>query len=141
MTRERFALLVTLSHLLAAALHGAAHAALAIPVRGDADLLLLVAAVYVGPLVALALLLRGHTRAGAVLLSVSMAAALIYGLVFHYMLRTPDNVALVWNGAWGDAFRFSAALIAVLEALGVVAGALLLSLPRRERRTEPSVAR
>lgn len=136
MTRERFALIVIVTHLAVATLHGVAHAVLAVPAGGLAGLLVVVAAVYVGPLVALAGLLGGRRAAGALVLSVSMAAALVYGLAFHYLLRTPDHVAHAPRGPWGDLFRSSAAAIAVLEACGLSAGVLLL--PFRERGRAPA---
>jgi hypothetical protein len=125
MSRERFAVIVILAHLACATLHGFAHVVLAVPVAGPADLLLIAAAVYVGPLVALAALLSDRRVAGAVLLSASMAAALIYGLAFHYFLRTPDHAAYAPPGPWGTVFRFSAAMIALFESCGIAAGALL----------------
>jgi hypothetical protein len=126
MTRKRFAMVIIWFHLAAAALHGAAHGALGIPVRGTADLLVIAGAVYVGPLVALVVLSRDRATVGALCLSISMGAALIYGIAFHFVLATPDNVTSLPHGGWGVVFRATAALIAVLEALGVAAGGLLL---------------
>ncbi|MCA1717367.1 MAG: hypothetical protein LC781_11230 [Actinobacteria bacterium] len=61
----------------------------------------------------------------------SMAGALIFGLVFHFLVSGPDNVFTLNPGAGREAFRFSAALIALVEALGCVAGIWALSkLPR-----------
>jgi hypothetical protein len=132
MTTERFAVIIIVTHFGAAVLHGVAHGALGVTAGGPAGLLVVAVAVYVGPFVALAELLSGRRVAGALVLIVSMGAALVYGLVFHYVLRTPDNVARVPTGLWGDVFRSSAAVIAVLEACGLAAGVLLT--PRRFRR-------
>jgi len=133
MTRMRFAVVIILTHLAAAALHGVAHATLAVPAGGPVGALLVAAAVFAGPLLALAGLLRGRRLAGALVLSGSMAVALVYGLAFHYVLRTPDHVAHAPPGMWGDVFRFSAAVIAILEACGLAAGLLLTaSLLRRD---------
>jgi hypothetical protein len=140
MTRRRFAVAIILTHLVAAALHGAAHGTLAVPAGKRGGALLIAAAVFVGPLVALVGLLGRRRLAGALVLSASMAVALVYGLAFHYVLRTPDHVAHAPPGMWGAVFRFSAAGIAVLEACGLAAGVLLTtSLLRRDvgARREP----
>jgi hypothetical protein len=133
MTRQRFAVLVILTHCAAAGLHGAAHGELGVPGGGRAGLVVIVAAAFLGPLVALGGLLAGRRVVAAVVLSLSMAAALIYGLTFHYLLHTPDHVAYAPPGLWGDVFRSSAAVIAVLEALGVVAGVGLMPFRVRHR--------
>lgn len=129
MTRERFATVVVCVHLIAAALHGTAHGALSVPAGGPAAVLLVAVSVYLGPLIALALLRRRRRVEAALLLTSSMTTALIYGIVFHYLVATPDRVAHVAEvapGAWADAFRATAAVIAILEGLGAVAGLLLL---------------
>jgi hypothetical protein len=133
MTRERFALITIVTHLAVATLHGVAHGALAVPAGGRAGLLVVAAAVYVGPVVALAGLLGGRRAAGALVLLASMATALVYGLAFHYFLRTPDHVAYAPSGPWGEVFRSSAAVIAILEACGLAAGVLLLPSPLGRR--------
>lgn len=133
MTRERFAVTIILTHLVVAGLHGVAHGALAVPAGGRAGVLLVAVAVFIGPLVALAGLLAGPRITGALVLSVSMAASLVYGFLFHYVLRTPDHVASTPHGLWGDVFRFTAAIIAVLEAGGLAAGLLLTSFLFRRR--------
>jgi hypothetical protein len=133
MTAERFAVIIIVTHLGAAALHGVAHGALGVTAGGPAGLLVVAVAVYVGPLVALAALLRGRRVAGALVLSVSMAAALVYGITVHYVLHTPDHVASAPPGLWSDVFRSSAAAIAVLETCGLAAGVLLMPSPVRRR--------
>jgi hypothetical protein len=91
MTRERFAVIVIATHLAAAILHGVAHEVPAVPVGVHAGPLVIAAAVFVGPLVALAGVLGGRRTAGALVLSVSMAVALAYGVTSHYALRTPAH--------------------------------------------------
>jgi hypothetical protein len=131
--RQQFAVIIIVTHLAVATLHGVAHEVLAVSAGGRAGLLVVAAAVYVGPLLALAGLIGGRRTASALTLSVSMGAALVYGLTFHYVLRTLDHVALAPRGPWGDVFRSTAAVIAVLEACGLAAGVLLLPLPFRRR--------
>lgn len=129
MTRDRFAVLIIVVHFLAALLHGAAHATIGVSPGGWADVVVIAAAVYVGPLVALVWLLRGRRTTGGLVLSASMAAALIYGVAFHYVLQTPDHIVNAPHSPWGYVFRVTAALIAVLEAGGFVTGAVLVRSP------------
>lgn len=46
---------------------------------------------FVAPLVALGLIAAGYRQAGGVVLAVSMAVALVFSIVFHYVLSTPDQ--------------------------------------------------
>ncbi|HXE58625.1 MAG TPA: hypothetical protein VNK43_11545, partial [Gemmatimonadales bacterium] len=118
-------------HLAAATLHGAAHAALGIDVSGPWDRVFLLATVWLGPPAALRLLGRGRPAGGAALLAASMGGALVYGIVYHYVLPTPDHVARTPPGLWGAAFRASALAIALLEGVGALIGARLLASSRR----------
>jgi hypothetical protein len=60
-----------------------------------------------------------------------MVGALIFGLAFHFLVSGPDNVFTLNPGAGREAFRSSAVLVALTEALGCVAGIWVLSkLPR-----------
>lgn len=103
--------------------HGAAH--LAVPVDLTAAQEAFVAIVIaVAPVAALALLWRGRERAGTGLLAASMAAALLFGVYYHYLVPNADNVASV-TGAWALQFEGTAALVAVTEAAGTAVGAWL----------------
>lgn len=54
-----------------------------------------------------------------------MAGALLNRIAYHCVLPTPDHVAHTPVGFQRDAFRATALLTAVLEALGCAAGVLL----------------
>jgi len=125
-TAQRFAVILVPIHLAVAVLHGISHGILAVPAGNRVGLLVIAATVYVGPLVAIAQIVTGRRLAGAVVLSTSMAAALAYGLAFHYVLRTPDHVASTPPGTWGVTFRATAAVLALLEAGGLAAGVGLM---------------
>lgn len=120
-------------HALVSIGHGLAH--LAVPVDlTTAQEAFVVLVIALAPVVALALLWRGRDRAGAGLLSVSMAAALVFGVYFHYLVPNPDNVASA-TGAWSLHFEGTAALVVIAELAGTVAGAWLWW---RTRSTRPS---
>lgn len=63
-----------------------------------------------------------RTRFGAALFAVSMAAALAFGLIYHFVLENPDHVDSV-VGVWGQPFLVTAVLVAATDLLGVLAGA------------------
>lgn len=103
--------------------HGVAHSTVPVDLTAaqEAFVVLVVA---LAPVLALALLWRGRERVGAGLLAASMAAALVFGVYFHYAVPNPDNVAAV-TGPWSLPFEGTAALVAVTEFLGTVVGAWL----------------
>lgn len=101
--------------------HGVPHAA--VPVElATGQRAFVVAIVLTAPLFALGLLWRGRNRTGASLLVASMAASLLFGLYHHFAVPNPDHVHSVLVGPWRDAFRTTAVLVAVVDAVGVVAG-------------------
>jgi hypothetical protein len=109
-----------LAHLAITILHGATH-------RGAGVLLaawqgaFVLSVIIVLPLVA-GILLTIRRRIGARLLLLSMAASLIFGVLFHFVLPTSDHVAHVSSGPWQRPFIFSAAALAISEVVGCVAG-------------------
>lgn len=124
-----------LAHALVSGLHGLAHAALPVPLAAWQQLFVLLVPT-LAPFVALYTLRRGHERAGAALLALSMAAALFFGLSFHYLLPNPDNVAAVPARFWGTGFTLTAAAIAVSELAGAAVGVRLWL----RARAQPSTA-
>lgn len=114
---------VVVAHAVVSIGHGLAH--LAVPVdltaAQEAFVVLVIA---LAPVVALALIWRGQERAGAGLLTVSMAAAFAFGVYHHYLVPNPDNVAAV-TGAWSFPFAATAALVAFTEFAGAAVGTWL----------------
>ena len=62
-----------------------------------------------------------RARAGAVIVAASMAAALAFGFINHYVIPGSDHVAHV-AAAWRPLFSTTALLLVVSEAIGVAAG-------------------
>ena len=81
-----------------------------------------------GPLAAAVLLWTAYARAGAIALAGSMAGAFVFGVYYHYVAVSPDNVEYLPPGVARELFRASAFLVAALQLLGVVTG--LWSVPR-----------
>lgn len=109
-------------HLAAGALHGAPHSL--VPVELAAWQWVFVAVVAnLGPVLGFVLAWRyGRLRLGGAVFAASMAAALLFGVMHHYVLDNPDHVTQV-TGAWSTEFRVSAATVSATDLLGVVAGA------------------
>jgi hypothetical protein len=109
-------------HGLIAALHGAAHTDLGIQMTA-AETAFINIVIVAAPIVAAILLWTRFARAGAILLALSMAGALLFGGYHHYVAISPDHVAHLPPGSLQGQFRATAALLIVSEAFGIVVGA------------------
>lgn len=116
-----FALAIIVVHAAVVAVHGLAHAKLAIALSANQQLFV-AAIVLVFPLAVGILLFTELRRAAGALLAASMAAALLFGLYNHFLTPGRDNFFEVPVAGWGAAFRWTSVLLAVTEALGCWAG-------------------
>ncbi len=130
----KYATAIVLAHLAVNIVHGAAHREVHVEL-GRAGTLFVIGVILLCPLVAMVLLWASQKWLGAVLLTFSMGASLVFGLYNHFVVRGPDNVREQARGPWDTAFVLTAYLLCVTEALGVFAG--LYSLPRRIRASRP----
>ena len=71
-----------------------------------------------GPLIGLALTWPAE-RVGGWLIAVTMTGSLLFGLVNHFVVASPDHVAHV-DRQWRDLFATTAILLTVTETLGAV---------------------
>jgi hypothetical protein len=127
MTKTRwYTLAVVGVHALVAGLHGAAHVQLEIRLS-PLQMTFVVLVISLAPLVALGLVWGGWVRVGGAVLLTSMAGALAFGIVNHFILHSPDHVSQVAAGFWGDVFRMTAYLLALIEAIGCWCGAWLMA--------------
>jgi hypothetical protein len=106
---------IVIAHLAISFVHGAAHAQAHVPMSAAANLFVFVV-ILAGPVIGLALVLRSR-RVGAWLIGITMAASLMFGVVNHFVLATPDHVSQVDPG-WRPLFAATAVLLAITEALG-----------------------
>jgi hypothetical protein len=79
------------------------------------------ATVFVGPIVGVALVRRGHPL-GLGLFTVTMAGGLALGGVLHFLVENPDHIHAVPANQWRYAFQLSAVGVAITGTLGTVAG-------------------
>jgi len=104
-----------LAHLIVSIVHGVAHARAEVPLSRAANLFVYFV-VLAGPLVGL-VLARQTRRVGSAVVAVTMAGSLVFGVVNHFVLASPDHVAHV-APEWRLLFGATAILLAVTEALG-----------------------
>ena len=117
---ERVGVIIVACHFLVSLVHGAAHSNLHIDMAAWQNVYILVLITIV-PLLSGILLWR-RARLGFLLLMCSMLGALIFGGYYHFIAAGIDNVASVGAHSWGPAFRVTAVLLALTEALGVLTG-------------------
>lgn len=117
----KIAIALVLFHLLVVVVHGAAHSHLRIPTLAWQNVFIAVV-IFAAPLLATVLLwTRWHT-AGFLVLGLSFAGSLIFGLFYHFLVSSPDHVSHVAHTAWGATFRLTAALLAIVETAGCLLG-------------------
>lgn len=122
---DSLALLVAASVVIHAAIgawHGAAHTLVPVPLTaGQQAFVGLV--IMLLPLVGASLLWSRWRIAAAWLIAAAMLASLLFGVVNHFVLDSPDNVVSVPDHPWRHGFVFSAAMVAISESFGTVLAA------------------
>lgn len=112
-------------HCAIALWHGGAH--LSVPVALAPLQMIFVGLVVVSlPLLATGMLWTTQKKFAAVLYTGSMLAALLFGIVNHYILISPDNVRCVPPGDHRTKFIVSAGLVAGSELIGTLLGLLAI---------------
>src|SRR4051812_397796 len=119
MTKGQALTAVVLGHLTVSIVHGAAHTGAVVPLTTVGNLFVYVV-ILAGPLAGLAIW-RWRQDAGGWIVAASMAGALVFGLVNHFIISGPDQVAPV-APAWRSLFGATAVLLVVFEAAGAATG-------------------
>jgi hypothetical protein len=81
-----------LAHLVVSMVHGVAHTQANVPLSLAANLFVYIV-ILAGPLIGLALT-WWTPRLGGWLIALSLAGSLVFGLVNHFVLTSPDHVAM-----------------------------------------------
>jgi hypothetical protein len=107
---------VVLAHLGISMIHGVTHMAAHV-MLSSASMLFVIAVILVGPVLGLIVQRLGSKRVGAWLITTTLAAAMLFGLVNHFVLAGPDHVTHV-AAPWRTAFASTAALLLLTETFG-----------------------
>src|SRR5690242_16572306 len=110
---------VVLGHLLVSIVHGRAHDGGHVGLSFASNLFVLIVIV-AAPLVGLIVALWAR-RAGAAIVAAAMAASLLFGLINHFIIISPDHVSQV-SAEWRGLFTATAVLLVATEAAGLAVG-------------------
>jgi hypothetical protein len=118
---RRVGLAIVVVHALITVAHGIAHAALGIKLSVFQTGYVVVV-IGGAPIGASVVLWTRRSRLGWLLLTVSMVAALVFGVYWHYVAVSPDHVSHLPEGHFQGLFRLTALLLVCSEACGTVVG-------------------
>lgn len=130
LTARRTCLWIVAIHVIVAIVHNQAHLQLKVALS-DRQSAFATIVIVAAPAVAAAFIWRGRPRFGATLLVLSLLGSFIFGVVNHFMIDSPDQLAHISSDGWGQIFTVSAYALAVTELIGVLAGIALLRSPKR----------
>jgi len=116
-----------LAHLAISIAHGSAHSGAHIPMSLVANLFVFLVIV-AGPIAGLALSWRVE-RTGSLIVALTMAGSLVFGVVNHFLLNSPDRVTQV-EEQWRLLFGTTAVLLTITEMLGLGFAVRLVRLRR-----------
>lgn len=122
---ERWATYTVVVHTAILVIHAGAHGVLQIAVPSALDAAFIAVAMFISPVAAVVILQRRPAVARP-LFFLSMLASFSYGAISHYILAGQDHVASVAAEGWGLVFQGTTAMLAVVEMIGILIGALLL---------------
>lgn len=118
----RSSTILVITHALVVALHGLAHEKIPLPLALFQNLFVGFVIV-IAPIAAMFLLWTSFQRLGSQLLLGSMAAALVFGVYYHFIVISPDHISRVPFAGWGMVFHITAILLLLTEGIGCVVGA------------------
>src|SRR6185312_3046254 len=117
----RICTVIVLAHLVVAIVHGWAHQSLMIGLTTNQQLFIIIV-IIAAPLVAMVLSWTQAANTSATLLGLSMLGSLVFGVVNHYVIASPDHVSHLPGVPAALAFKVTAALLVITEVLGCLAG-------------------
>jgi len=121
---KRFVLSLIVVNLIANIFHGAAHQVLHIGLSVS-QLIFVIVVISAAPLIAGALLLKGHDKTGALLFTAAMLGSMVFGVWNHFLVISPDHVSMVQampQKLWTNTFVITSVLLAIIETAGTIAG-------------------
>jgi hypothetical protein len=126
----RYGILVVLAHIIVNGLHGIAHQQAEVSIS-DLQFAYVFLVILVAPIAATVMLSfnrpKKMQRGGAWLLLISMLGSLLFGLIYHVVLPSSDNIFTVMQGpSLNNAIFFTstAILLVMIDGLGSWIGAI-----------------
>ena len=115
-------------HLTLVLWHGSTHSQLAL-MLSRFQTLFVFGVIVIAPVLATLLLWVRLDGPALWLYAISMLAALLFGVYYHYIVVSPDNVHYLPSGAYAVRRQFvlSAAALAIIELVGTVLSGFRLS--------------
>lgn len=113
----RYGTACVLAHGLVGTVHGLAHTHMGIDLT-FLQRLFIISVITLAPLLAALLLWTRLRKVGAVLLLFSMLGSLIFGVVNHFLITSPDHVLHLPASEWRLTFQATAVLLVITECLG-----------------------
>src|SRR5215468_6567835 len=92
-----------LLHLAVVIWHGQAHRAVPVELT-SLQMAFVLIVILVMPIVGAGLIWTRFERAGAWIVTLSMLASLLFGVIHHFIVMSPDNIAEVPQHAWHGSF-------------------------------------
>ena len=119
-------------HLAVAIWHGQAHTELGVALSPAQNLFVYVVVV-LAPLVAIGLLWTRYTQVGVWLFLIALSASFLFGVYYHFVFVSPDNIHHLPPGSDAAHARFvdSAAILAVVELVSALAAAFVIRAQRK----------
>jgi hypothetical protein len=121
----KYGIACVLGHGLVGTVHGLAHKHMGIDLT-FLQRLFIIFVITLAPLLAALLLWTRLRKVGAVLLLFSMLGSLIFGVVNHFLIPSPDHVLHLPVSDWRLTFQATAVLLVITESLGCWIAALAL---------------
>ncbi len=124
----RYAILVVLAHIIINGIHGIAHQQLGVSISNFQSAYVFLVTL-VAPIAAVIMLLILNKPkillGGAWLLLVSMLASLLFGIVYHIVIPSSDNIFTVMQNPslYSVVFTSTAILLLIVEGVGTWVGA------------------
>jgi hypothetical protein len=119
-----------LAHFVVNVVHGRAHGELGVGLS-EWQTIYVITVILMAPLIAIPWLWTRYARVGLLMLVISMAGSLIFGVIYHYVIVSPDHVSHLPPGAAQGVFRLTALLLVLTELFGLVVGLLGLRSNRK----------
>jgi hypothetical protein len=99
--------------------HGSAHSHLSIGVSTWQKAFIAII-IFVVPLVATMMMWSRRRKLGVIVLGLSMAGSLAFGVSNHFLIAGPDYALGLFHSNWRSVFQATAVLLALIEAGGFI---------------------